>query len=597
MAANSLDLEYFSGDELASQIVTKYEEWRDYRRQVEERWEEVRRYKYATSTRETSNNAVGGFGLENEQKQGWSHSTHIPKLTQIADNLQANYMMAMFSDPKWIEFQGHDKDAVMKDKREAVEAYVLTKCRLNNFRNEIDKCVNDWVETGNCFGMVEYVTEKHIDPDNGLESVGYQGPRLLRISPYDIVFNPFATSFERSPKIIYSLKTMGELLRDVEECPELGYYKEVIEKAKELRSWCNSGKADQRFVRKLIHTQFEGYGSPWDYLRSGVVELHEFYGDMYNPVTGEFLKNHVITVMDRRWVIRKEPIKTWTGNPHIFHCGWRTRSESLWAMGPLENLVGMQYLINHLENTRADAFDEFVTPSVVTQGDVTEEGEKFGGLMAQRYHIDGADGSVNVLRPDSGFLSADLQIQYKEAQMEAYAGSPREAMGIRTAGEKTAYEVQQLQNAAGRIFQNKIDYFSEQFLEPVVNGMVESARRNLSAPDIVQITDNDVGAEIFLSVTKEDLLANGRIVPVGSRHFAEKAKLAQTLQVLNQTLLPEEKMHISSFDMAEAFVKAADVGSLLPVKKNIRVYEQAEMQLAATQAQEEVQMVMSQPVQ
>lgn len=595
MAANSLDLQYFSGDDLASQIVTQYEEWRDYRRTVEQRWEEVRRYKYATSTRETNNANIGGFGLENEQKQGWSHSTHIPKLTQIADNLQANYMMAMFSATNWVEFEGHDQNAVMKEKRDAAEAYVITKCRLNNFRNEIDKCITDWIETGNCFGYTEYVVEKHIDPDTGQETPGYQGPRFYRISPYDIVFNHLATSFERSPKIIYSLKTMGELLREVDECPELGYYKEAIDKAKELRSWCNSGKADQRFIRKLIHTQYEGYGSPWDYLRSGVVELHEFYGDIYNPTTGEFLKNHVITVMDRRWIIRKEPIKTWSGNPNIFHCGWRNRSESLWAMGPLENLVGMQYLINHLENTRADAFDEFVVPSIVTQGDVTLEGEKFGGLMAQRYHIDGADGAVTTLRPDSAFLQADLQIQYKEAQMEAYAGSPREAMGIRTAGEKTAYEVQQLQNAAGRIFQNKIDYFSEQFLEPVVNGMIESARRNLNAKDLVQITDKDTGAEVFLSITKEDLMANGRIVPVGSRHFAEKAKLAQTLQVLNQTLMPEEKVHISSFDMANAFVNAADVAKILPVQKNIRIYESAEQQVDMAQAQEEAQMVMSQP--
>ena len=585
MAANSLDLQSFSRDSIATQISDLWDSWYDNRRPAMKRWEEVNQYRFATSTRETNNSTVGGFNLDPAANQGWSHSTHIPKLCQIADNLSANYMMAMFSRPDWVKFEGHDQQSAELNKRKIAEGYVLTKCKLNNFRNEVQKCVDDWIGTGNCFGLVTYVTEKHIDPDTGEETVGYQGPKLERISPYDIVFNPLSDSFEKSPKMVLRLKSMGELKREVEENPELGYSVEAVEAVVGRRTTA-SGVKNSRLIDKYRYLELNGIGSATDYLKSGIVEILEFYGDFYNNSTGEFYKNHVITVADRSTVLRMQPVKTWNGRQPIFHCGWRTRPETLWAQGPLENLIGMQYMINHLQNTKADAFDEFVVPTVVTVGDVTQEGEKFGGLLAQRYHVDSADGSVNFLRPDASFLQANMDIQYLEALMESYAGSPREAMGIRTPGEKTAYEVQSLQNAAGRIFQNKIDYFSEQFLEPVVNAFVEVARRNLSASDVVQVTDDDYGAVEFLKIRKEDILSNGRLVPVGSRHFAEQARLAQTIVSLRQTLGPEELMHIPSLDLAKVAVEAAGVSNLLPVTKFARMAEMSEARQLQGQMQE-----------
>jgi len=48
--------------------------------------------------------------------------------------------------------------------------------------------------------------------------------------------------------------------------------------------------------------------------------------------------------------------------------------------------------------------------------------------------------------------------------MEEMAGAPKEAMGIRTPGEKTRYEVQSLENRSGRIFNHKVLNFSINFL-------------------------------------------------------------------------------------------------------------------------------------
>src|SRR5690606_29999472 len=121
------------------------------------------------------------------------------------------------------------------------------------------------------------------------------------------------------------------------------------------------------------------------------------------------------------------------------------------------------------------------------------------------------------------------QIQMLEQRMEMYAGAPREAMGIRTAGEKTAFEVQQLQNAAGRIFQEKVTHFEQELLEKCLNGMLEVSRRNLDTIDVIRVIDDDIGITEFMEITKEDITASGVIRPIGARHFAAQAQLLQNL--------------------------------------------------------------------
>ena len=51
----------------------------------------MRNFLFATDTSKTS---VGGLP--------WKNSTTLPKLTQIRDNLHANYMSAVFPNDNWL---------------------------------------------------------------------------------------------------------------------------------------------------------------------------------------------------------------------------------------------------------------------------------------------------------------------------------------------------------------------------------------------------------------------------------------------------------------------------------------------------------------
>ena len=566
MAGTTIDLDQMiEPHALATDISDRWTTWNNGRQTKIEEWKELRNYIYATDTRTTSNS-----------KLPWTNSTTTPKLTQIADNLHANYFSALFPQQRWFKFQAHDEESDTKNKRDAIQAYMENKIRQSDFENTVSKLINDYIQYGNCFATVDF-TRDYTDYDDGESIVNYVGPKLVRISPFDICFNPLAPSFGDSPKIVRSVLTLGEIARKVEETVDNGYMKQVLDKMLVNRSSMTGQDVDVNKSQAFIA---DGFATLNEYYESNYVELLTFYGDIYDADKGEFHKNRVITVVDRAYVLVNEQNPSWLGKAAVFHAGWRERPDNLYAMGPLDNLVGMQYRIDHLENLKADVFDQIAYPIIKIRGDV----EDFDFEPAARIYM-GEEGDVGYLAPDATALNADFQIQNLENKMEMLAGAPREAMGIRSAGEKTAFEVQQLMTAAGRIFQHKTAHFERVFLEPILNAMLEAARRNMDYADTVRVLNDDTGLYFFEQITKEDIKANGKIVPMGARHYAERANRVQNLTQLYQLKLSDPTMaaHLSGKEFARLL--ADELGEPKLFGENVTVTEQLETQRIATEAQ------------
>ena len=575
MAGRTLDFEEYLGtpDSLAKAIVTRYRDYDRYRNTWTEEKKELRNYLFATDTSKTTNSSLP-----------WKNSTTIPKLTQIRDNLHANYMAALFPNDEWMLWEGDDEDSEAEAKRKVITAYMKNKLRQSNFINDVSRLVYDFIDYGNVFATTEYINEIREDEETGEIYPGYVGPKISRVSPYDIVINPTAESFELTPKIIRSIKSLGEVAADIKDHPEHGYLEKVFEKITNIR------KAVAGLTSTDIHKtdgyQIDGFGSILDYYQSGYVELIELHGDIFDIATSTLLKNHIITIVDRTHVIRKIPNPSWRGNS-IRHAGWRLRPDNLMAMGPLDNLVGMQYRIDHLENLKADVFDLIAHPVVKVKGFV----EDFNYGPGEKIYV-GEDGDVEFMRPDTTALNADMQIQLLENKMEEMAGAPRQAMGIRTPGEKTAFEVQTLDNAASRVFQNKVAYFERNFLEPLLNDMLELARRNMDISDIVRIVDDEYGVALFETITPEDLAARGKIRPMGARHFASKANQFQNvLNLLNSAVGqdPSVNVHISGVQVAKVVEELLNIEKFQLVQPNIRIAEQLETQQLLNAGQSQLQ--------
>jgi hypothetical protein len=561
----------FTKETMAATLADKWVTWNTNRNSWLEEKKELRQYIFATDTKKTTNNHLP-----------WKNSTVTPKLTQIRDNLHANYMAALFPREEWFEWKGEDNESTTKKKRDAIEAYMRTKLKASNFQTVVSQLVLDYIDYGNVFAGHKYVCEKKVDPKTNQEVTVYEGPEIFRVSPNDIVFDLTAVTFDKSPCIVRRLISIGDLTKIVEDNPDLEYKKDVLAKIKESRT-CDSEQAELLKNDGLV---VDGFGTIHQYFSSGMVELLDFHGDYYDTQTGVYHRDMTITVADRRYILREKPNESWAGTRPIKHCGWRLRPDNLWAQGPLDQLVGMQYRIDHLENLKADVFDQIAHPVTVVKGETVED---FVFGPGAKVHL-GEDGDIQFLRPDAQALSADTEIQTLMDRMEELAGAPRQAMGIRTPGEKTAYEVQVLENGAGRIFQSKVSWFERNIIEPLLNSILEEAVRKMSAKDSIRTVDPDYGTESFMDITKEDITARGKFYAIGARHFAEKARftqeLTQTLQIIEQ--LPTVKPHVSGKMVAKALEEVMGWKSFKIVGDNVMVQEQVETQRLIQAAQEQV---------
>jgi len=567
MVGTTLDMKLIiSPDSIATEISDKWRLWNQQRTGKLEEWKELRNYLFATDTRSTSNSSLP-----------WKNSTTVPKLTQIRDNLHANYMATLFPQNKWMKWMASDKTSNAKIKRETIQAYMENKVQQSDFEVVMSKLVLDYIDYGNCFATVDWEAN-YTELENNEIIPGYIGPRVIRISPYDLVFNPVASDFKATPKIIRSLLSMGEARKMIEEDPNKDYMKKVFDRMIGTRN------AIQGYSDSDLHKNdgfvVDGFGSIREYYNSDYVEILTFYGDIYDKLTDTLLKNRIIKVVDRSYVLSDKPNPSWLGRSPIFHVGWRERPDNLYAMGPLDNLVGLQYRMDHLENLRADVFDQIAFPVLKIKGDV----EDFDFQPGTRIYL-GDEGDVGYLAPDPTALNADNQIAVIENKMEQLAGAPREAMGIRTPGEKTAFEISSLQNAASRIFQNKTQHFERIFVEPILNAMLEASRRNMDASDVIRVMDDELSVSIFQTITKEDITANGKIIPMGARHFAERAQRVQNLSQLWQlkTSDPSVAAHLSGKEFAR--IMAEELGEKSLFASNISIYENYETQKVAQEVQ------------
>lgn len=566
--ADVFQIDQIQRDDPAIQIGLRFQQYDSARQEWKDQKKELRNYIVATDTKKTANS-----------KLPWRHTTTIPKLTQIRDNLHAQYMSALFPNDEWLRWEAYTKDGLNKEKKTAIEYYMRAKLRRTNFKSVVSTLLYDYIDFGNVFVTSDYMKQvRPADKKNPLSipQILYQGPMAKRVSPYDVVFDPTNTDFYSSWYIIRELKTLGDLRKDInqksgaERKAAENAYKRVLENRRAIAG--ASGKSLAGFDSK-IGLEVDGFGSYSQYMMSDYCEILVFHGDWYNKDTGELHEDRVITVLDRAIVVSDVQNESWNGNRKLVFGTWRGRSDTLYGMGPLDNLVGMQYKIDHLENIKADMFDLICMPPIKIKGQV----ENFSWEPLAEILL-GEDSDVEMLALDPRALQADTQIAILEQKMEEFAGAPRQAVGQRTPGEKTAFEIQVLEQNSNKMFQEKATRFEVMVLEPLVNMMLEEARRNIDGIDLVSTMDDDFGVVNFLGITREDLSIEGKITPIGARHFLQRNLAIQNYIGLRNAIGadPTVMAHISGKAEARMFEDLLGLEKYQLVRENVRVEESIE---------------------
>ncbi len=375
---------------------------------------------------------------------------------------------------------------------------------------------------------------------------------------------------------------LRELLQRMSNDQNQEEYQTLFDYLKNIRFHARTFEGD--WIQRDRLYSMDGFTSFRAYLMNDYVEVLTFYGDWYDYHNDEFQKNRVITVVDRHKLIGNKPNPSFFGYPPIFHSPWRKKQDNLWGMGPLDNLIGMQYRMDHIENMKADIVDLVTYPVQKIKGFV----EDFTWQPGEKIFVS-EEGDVDLIVPNVQPLQLNTEMQNIERLMEEMAGAPKEAMGFRSPGEKTKYEVQRLENASARVFQNKIMQFEEAIVEKALNAMLELARRQWSGTSMIRVFDDEFKIASFQDLTVEDITGVGRIKPIAARHFAEQAEAVQNLTSLaGSPLWQIIQPHVSGVEMAKFFETTFDLSDYEMFTPYIAIAEQADAQRQAQALQEKL---------
>lgn len=513
---------------VATAIASQFSEWDGARTNAKGLWEEIDSYIHATDT----SSLAGG--------NNFTHTVMIPVVSEIHEDLLAIMYATIFPHNDWLGWKPYDKESASKVKRDKVLGYLKHIHLLNEFYITNRTIIDDLIRYGNCFAEVHPVDERE-EKEDGSFSAGYVGAKPKRISPYDIVFNPTASSFNRTDKIVRSLVHVSELLEwvgGVAPEEDLNALRDILRSRNDVSTGNTSHK------NKNAQYVPDGFGSYEMYIKSGYVEVLSFYGDVFDETEFENYKNRQICVIDGDTVILDIPL-----NGRRIHKGsWKPRPDNLWSQGALDAVIGLNYMINHRENSKNEAIDRFIHPDRLYQGDVEEIYDEVTGQMK---YLAPENGAVTDMRPDTTILSYNNEVASHLELARRAARLPQQLSGFRSAGEKTAFEVQSLNDGAFRGFINKAEQFEQDFLEPLITSEIEIARDNFTS--VVQVSQRDPDSLLtFLEVTEEDLKSNGKLLPYGSRRFSRLLQQQAGLtQLANSALAQIVSPHLNTWELTQ----------------------------------------------
>jgi len=531
-----------------------------------EAWKEVEAYRYATDTHALPNNS-----------SAFTHSTHIPVIAAIAEDLEAIITQVVMPHEDWFTFKAMSADAAKKATARAVVSYLKNRFALNEQEGVVKKLVTSLVNYGVCFSQVAHVDERNED------KVGYVGPKTRLISPYDIVFNPTAPDFNSTSKIIREIISVGELVRRGKKGILDNDAVQAIIKQRSVYL-----AAPKRSVDKSNTYTPLGYGTYEEYISQGHVELLWFYGDVYDQVNDTLHESRVIVVVDDTHVVLDEEVKTPTGRPYISRSVWKEVPDNLWGQGPLANIVGLNYQVNHRENAKSEGLDRLIYPDKVFVGDIEEI---YNEETGQTTYINAeGGGGVQELAINTQFLGFNLEIQGLEQHARSAARLPSDLTG-----EKTALEFSALTDGGMRGFIDKARDLERTSLEKHLQASLELAHEHFGDAFAVP-SQNEGGFIEMLNITKDSLAVDGILVPKGARRFARKNQIMSSITQLSATgLMQVVAPHMSGKGTANLIEELLEVGDTGMFEEFAGILEQGEAQQVMNQVEQSTALEASQP--
>ncbi len=529
----SLKLNIEDIDLLATRIEEMYLAWNNQRNSALLMGQEVRSMIFATDIDSTSSS-----NLDTKNR------THIPKLTELSDTLQSQYWDTIFGEEKFFIFNGvtpQDKQKAMK-----IEAWVRSKLETKKFRQKVGReLIADYVIYGNAFFEVDYIVE--LDDFN---NTTFKGIVVRRISPLDIVFDAEASSFKEAAKIQTRRIHLADLGNLPVKYPTLNFNKKLINKI--IKNRQTGYIADWVDILHEQNIRMDGYNSNENYYKQELTTVRVYKGDIFNPKDGTVQKNRIVWTVDGIHTILNMANPISQGSDGVHHVGWRQRPDNLWGQGALDNLAGMQYRVNKVENSKADILDVCGRPITIYQGNVSLEDPANLYAAGNVIELD-LEAKISFESPNPIILQyGDQHIAQYFKLMEDFAGAAPEERGIRTPGEKTKAEYQGLAASRSNLFRDKSKLFETELEEALLDAFKLTLLK-YDGTDYIDIFNDVEGENELQELALEDIKALGTFTAMGSKHWDRKNKRKVELDSLIATVFKDPKYspHVSAWELMQ----------------------------------------------
>ena len=486
--------------QLAQRVYTDYQQWKQARSVLENRWREC--WEAYLCDTHASVHYTQASEYDNDRSR-----VSRPVLYEAVEAIHSNLLNAMFpANEQFFTVLGKTEQDHVNAR--TLEEFLKSKIDESNFFEKYGLFLKQAVITGNTVAAVPWkrksVTRKKNVPvtllgitvdveKTTVEEVVYNGPDFEVLDIFDFLIDPDATDFNNATVI----RKIERHLDDIKNNPCYFNVDDLQARMADLGD--NANKRSRRSAFGISEAPLEGSSS-----REKRVTLLEAWGDF--RIGDTVYENHVCVVANGNTVIRFEENPYDHGEKPFIFTTFIPVPNEVYGIGAIEKSLGLQHAINTLTNQKLDVinisinnpFTYLVNDDVFNPDTIVTSP---GALIPVKSHD-----TLKPIQYLNDYTVAFNEIADLKAEIQEATGAFKYFTGSENSpsGQKTATEVSALVSGGSQKFSFFMSHLENTSIELFLRITLENAKQFLNKPETLRIAKQDGSLE-FTEVLPEIL--------------------------------------------------------------------------------------------
>lgn len=565
---------------LSNYVLNKLDLFTNVREEIEESWLECWA-KYLNTPNAEGNVQASIIKRVGDVSTDWRHKLSGAKAYEAVETIVGYLMAATFPNRDWFGVEPtapHNDDNLQLSR--LLKKHITNKLDESGFKSQWAIFLRQLVITGTSVVALPWRTEsdtryehEKLDKlDDGEDDLyrsveisynTYDAPGIEVLDVFDCYIDPTVNDPNKGAFIRKLTKSKGELV----ELMENGVYDlditDIVD-ASDCSQSTSSSRKDQIMM-------FEGLtNSEWS--PTELVELTEYWGDIYNNETGELEKNMLVTLMGSQ-VISYGRSPFWCGRPFIIGT-YSMTGHSPYGFGGVQPVLGLLHQLDIITNQRLDNLELSIngmwtlrSDGVLQPDDVYTEP---GRVLQVSDHNDlmplqSQNQSWAVTYQEGGLLEQTVDKSFGTGN---YISSNQQRSGERV----TATEVAAVRDAGGNRLSTVHKHVEETALIPFLAKLFTMVHQHTMEPVTVRVAGEGADEYGYWELEPTDFNTPVKLRPIGSDNIIERKAYVQARLEFVQAVsgLPDVAAKLNmdmflndllvhwGFDEPERYLKKAD---------------------------------------